>query len=134
MVNFTKLAATAKRLIEKNGRTVTITKDDRTPADPSMPWLGPDDVPTSPDGLTFQAKVAFVPATGGGLGNRRQENPSVEDLEFKQGLVAHGSLPAGTDLLTFNWLVDGLKVYRLESVEELKPADTELIYTLELAR
>lgn len=41
MVNITSLRLVAERLIETNGRTITMVKaDEITPADPAKPWRG----------------------------------------------------------------------------------------------
>lgn len=42
MANYVRLAATAKRLIEKNGQNLTFTKNSEIPADPTKPWRGSD--------------------------------------------------------------------------------------------
>lgn len=41
-INYVQLAKIAQTLIQQNGRTLTITLRSRTPADPTMPWRGPN--------------------------------------------------------------------------------------------
>ena len=40
MVDYVRLAATAKRLIDKNGREISFVKLNETPIDPNRPWKG----------------------------------------------------------------------------------------------
>ena len=40
MADFVKLAATAQRLVEANGRAVDLFRVNRTPDDPARPWRG----------------------------------------------------------------------------------------------
>ena len=59
MVDFVSLAATAQRLIEENGRSVTLFRKDRTPANAAEPWRGPD--LTAPDPVAGIGPVKVVP-------------------------------------------------------------------------
>lgn len=56
MPDYTRLAATAARLIKNNGRSITFVKLDETPADPTEPWNGPASSDT-----TLALNGVFVP-------------------------------------------------------------------------
>lgn len=43
MPDYVRLAATASRLIEKSGRSITFVKLNETADDPAKPWRGPPD-------------------------------------------------------------------------------------------
>lgn len=60
MARYDSAIATAKRLIQKDGQTVTWSKSALTPIDPDQPWLGDTSVVTN-----YTPFVCFVPASGG---------------------------------------------------------------------
>lgn len=129
MVDFTALAATAKRLVEANGRSVTLYRQSRTPAAAGQPWRGPD--LTSPDD-TEAVTMAFVPASGAGLGKMLVDRDGnlVRALD-QVGLLAATS--AGTFVVEEgDAVVDGSTVWRVVVVETLRPASTALLYVLGL--
>ena len=143
MADFVKAAATAKRLIEANGRSVTFFKLNRTAADPTKPWRGPtlDADPTSAlEGSKVTAKAAFVPASGSGFGRdardrttaaQRQEGGAGGTLvrDIKQiALVAASSMPSGTDLELFDAMRDGDRVWKIQFANILAPATTDIIW------
>jgi len=130
MVNYAKLRATAQRLIEANGRTVTLRKDDETPDGDA--WRGPDDEPTPPDGDVLTPKVVFVPPRGSGLGAIVQIDPSLFQRYEKVAIVAAASVE-DAGLEDFSTLVDSDgRTWRISSVERLQPGDVALLFTLGL--
>ncbi len=134
MVDYTRLAATAKRLIEANGRQITLRKRDRTAAAASEPWRGPDEEPTDPDGDVETAIAAIVPASGSGFGSTVVIDATLAQAFAKVALIAQGSLASGVDLREFDTVEDGTEAYRIANVEELRPASTTVIYALGLVR
>lgn len=127
-----RLAATARRLIEANGRSVTFHKVDRAAEVALQPWRGPDDVPTPPDGASITAIAVFVPV-GSGFGRTRVVDPTTQARTAQVCLVAHDSLPDGTVLEDFSTLVDGSSAFAIDSVEVLAPGGTRMIYALEVS-
>lgn len=130
MVDLTALAATAKRLVEANGRAVTLYRKSRTADDPSQPWRGPD--LTSPDD-TEAVTMAFVPASGTGMGKElfeRGEGGLVRAID-QVGLLAATS--AGSFVVEQgDSVVDGTTAWRVVAVEALKPGDAAILYVLGL--
>ena len=59
MVDYTALAATATRLIEANGRSITVLARSQLPDDSAKPWRGPD-----PDNLESTARLLIGLVTG----------------------------------------------------------------------
>ena len=140
MVDFTRLAATAKKLVEASGRNVTLYKRDRTPANPNEPWRGPDAVPTPPDGQVIgPVKVAFVPASGGGFGKILFDGDEALRVKIDQvGLLATTSATALAGITEAmiedaDTLVDGSTAYKIVTKGHLKPASTSLLFVLGLA-
>lgn len=138
MVDFASAAATAKRLIEANGRTVTLLKLNRTEADPTKPWRGPDtdaDPSAAGEGGKLVVKAAFVPARGTGFGRdiNASPNPLLSDVE-QFALIAAASLPTGTDLEDFDLMRDRSKLWRIIFAGLLAPADTDVVWEVGVGR
>lgn len=130
MADFVKLAATAKRLIEKNGRVVSLFKRSTTPANASQPWRGATALDASGNPLNVIACV--VPAAGSGFGRRRVVDGELAEAFEQVALVAASSLPADTELERFSTVVDGKRTWKIDAVDKLQPADVPLVYVLGL--
>lgn len=133
MVDYTKLAATAKRLIEANGRTITLYRRDRTPANASEPWRGPSSTPAE----TIAVVGVVVPPRGTGLSSiiRDLEGSLVKAFDevaliATDSVVAAGSTAA--DVRGCDSVSDGSRAWKIEVVEELAPGGTSLIFALGL--
>lgn len=125
MVNYVKAAATAKRLIEANGRTVVLYRKNTTPADTNKPWRQPastiNEVVASPKGI-------FYP---------------IEDKDEKDGLVrrseqrlmiAHDSLSPPEVLDDIDHVSDNGYIYKVVSAIPLQPGDVRIAYEFILKR
>lgn len=123
MVDYTRLAATAKRLVEANGRQVTLVKRDSGEGVSGKPWRGPGALPDD----TQTPKAVFV-GPGAALGTGFED--LVGDV-VKSGrsyaLVAQDSLP-GVDVSGYGFL-DGQRVAK---AHVLKPGSVVVLYALEL--
>lgn len=139
MADFTRSAALAKRLIEKNGRAVTLVKSNRTPANVNQPWRGPSTAapPASAQGGDeIDAIAVFVPTSGSGLGRRTVDDPERPHIRNATdiALVASDSLGAGADLSVFDFLRDGSKLWKITGVQELRPSSTSVLWEVGLSR
>ena len=140
MVNFAKLAATAKRLVEANGRAVDLFRVNRTPDDPARPWRGVSGSPTAPEGgyIATGLLMAFVPPTGGGFGKLLQDDDGELDVAFDQiGLLASDSLPAGVtpeDVEQADAIRDGNDIWKIVLRSHLRPASRSILFTMGLKR
>lgn len=139
MVDFVKLASTAQRLVEANGRDAVLFKKDRTPANAAEPWRGPDLTAPDPAAGIGPVKVAFVPASGSGFGKLLFDSEETLRVKIDEvGLLAVKSVtdltPAATaeDVEQSDTLRDGTHVYKIVSVGHLKPADISLLFVLGL--
>lgn len=133
MVDYARLAATAKRLIEANGRSITLLRANSTPTDASKPWRGAAaSAATALGGASITAIGVFVSPSGSQLGRTRREDGTLSVVFEQVCLVAAASLPAGTDLEEFTRVTDGGRVWRIEVVEPLNPGSTALVYSLGL--
>lgn len=124
MVDFVKLAKTAKRLIEENGRTITVQK--QGPADVTQPWREA----TTPTLTTVTGKAAFVDT--GSLGAFWVNADNVKRSE-KVALFAANN-DGGNSLEDFDQIVDGSTTWKIDRTEVLQPADIRLIYMFGVSR
>lgn len=130
MVNYVRLAAVAKRLIETNGRTVTLYRRSTTPADPTKPWRGADEDDTE----TLDVIGAFVGDTDTDLGQLLAlAGGTLTGRSGKVLLVAADSAPA-EDLESFNGVLDGDVSWAIQSIETLAPGPVILMHQLRLQR
>jgi hypothetical protein len=124
MADYVKFAETAKRLIEKNGRTLTLVKADRAPADAAKPWNGPAEpgAPVRVDGKGVQWDYKLTEIGG--------DTVKQGDKRF---LFATNSFQ-GHDLKTFNFVIDGTDEWSIANAEIVKPGDTEIIAILQVRK
>lgn len=130
MVDYARLAATTKRLIDANGRTVSIVGDVTTPADAARPMLGPDF--SAGPSLAESVIAVFVPASGGGLGQLADVlGASLKGFD-QVALIAASSVTAS--IYSFDRIIDGTDTWAIKKINVLQPADTGLLYELGLSR
>lgn len=126
MANYTRMAATAKRLIEKNGRTVTLVRLSRSALDTNKPWRGPDPDP-DPAPAAITCKAVIVPYEA-----KELEGSLIRNGD-KRAFIADTSLP-DHDLEKFDTLIDGGDTYKIVSVALFNPGDVRLLYEIQLRR
>ncbi len=111
--------ATAKRLIDKHGREITLQKMSIVPADPNNPQDGST---TAPAELVVNAvQDAYT---------EEQMDSVIErgDVKF---LVWGGT---ATDVETYDKIVDGSTKWRIISVEPIRPGTFTYLYTIQARR
>lgn len=131
-IDYTQLAATAKTLVDANGKDVTINRLDQNAADPNKPWNGPTDPGASPD-ATATVKGCFVSTDERVLGGLTIDSDLLKRTE-EVCLVAPGTVSPPFDLMTANEIVDGSVHKRITFVQRLKPATVTLLYFIGVAR
>lgn len=123
MVDFTKLAATANRLISKNGRVVTFVKNSGSAADPSKPWKGSVDSEETIDlSCVFvtpnQVRIFGLSALGDAAG--------FEDMvAFSEQLII--TFPGENNLREYQTVRDGNVNWNVTAYQFLKPATVNLL-------
>jgi len=131
-MDFVKLADVAKRLVEANGRAVTLVRYKQTPGTPSQPWKGPGSPTAAPDASVSVKAVIVSVASAQALGISVPDDDTLKRTS-QIAIVAPGSALA-EDLATMNELVDGGVRYSVSFVEKLRPAATTLLYFIGVAR
>lgn len=117
-MNEVKYIALCQRLINKNGRTVTLKKLKK-----SQGWKGDSEL--YEDALDRTLVACFVPASSGGLGN----DLVTEDLLARVNQVALVA-PTDIDLRLHNVVIDNGTSWKIEWVQTLQPANEPLLYVI----
>ena len=127
MANFVGLAATAKRLIDANGRTITVIKWGSASRDADKPHRGRREYRAA----EVSGAGVFVPRTLS-LASRAED---VEGVTRKGDYFYFAADNDDGELLeTFDAIEDGGAIWKILSVELLAPADTRVLYQIEVAR
>lgn len=133
MVDYVKLAATAKRLVDANGRTVTLLREAETKADPLKPWEGPGEEDVTPP-TEVSLKSVFVPPNTVrqfGITALGQGTEFVDLVSWTEQIAI--VFPEEYDLRTFTHMVDGDR-YGIIGLQVLKPGDTQLLAFMAVRR
>ena len=125
-------AATAKRLINKRGRSIELIRLDESAANTSRPWKGP---PSTPTEGTLPLKGVFVPPntvrqfglSALGLGTQLEDMISMSDQVI---IVAQGEV----DLRIFTEVLDDGMRWGIFASQILKPGDVTLLGFLGVRR
>ena len=124
MVDYVKLATTAKRLVEKNGRSVVLTGLEGSSVDTDKPWLGPMDAV----GVPLPISGVFVPPNTirqFGLTALGHGTEYIDLVDFSEQIMI--TFPGETDLRQYRTLVDNSQDWRIIGIQSLKPGDITLL-------
>lgn len=132
MVEYARLADTAQRLINENGRSVTLLKLSRADDDTNKPWRGSTTARSAPE-ASVTGKAVFVPLSG------------ADDLGFivdQSSGIKRGSEVAlfaanddgGNDLSLFDEIQDKGGSWKILNTQLLHPADQKILYFFEVER
>ncbi len=129
MADHSKFLALSRKLIAREGRSVTFGKLDAAAPDPSKPWKSVSNNPAS-----FAEEViaiaVFLP-DGAGFGKMIEDNELFKQSE-QMLLVAPPT--TGEDLGTYHIVVDGASRWKINVVKELKPADLTVLFAMGVSR
>ena len=123
MVDYTKLAATADRLIKANGREITFIGKSQTPADPTKPWDGPTDGTDT----KLILKGVFVPPNTVrqfGLTALGQGTEYVDLISFSEQIII--TFQGDNDLRLYTQVLDDVK-YGIVGLQVLKPGPINML-------
>lgn len=121
MVNYTRLAKDASRLIQSNGRKITFVKLNKTPADENRPWNGPS---VNDDGETnLVLSGVFVPPNAV---RQLGEGTEFRDLvTFSEQIII--TAQGENDLREFTSVIDRDDRWGIVDLQVLRPGDVSLI-------
>lgn len=126
-IDYARMAEVARRLISENGRQIIIRKLDNGPSDPSKPWRGSTDPDVGGAGLdpvTLDA-VMVPPSSLNELG-LTVRSPDLVQQASQVFIAAPPETPV--DLTPYDEVADGASIFRVVKLDELRPADTTLLY------
>jgi len=122
-LNYTRLATTAERLIEENGRSVTLLKGGEVVSDPAKPWR--DDSTTGDLSLTVIGAIV------------NYDYDEIDGDLIKRGdkrlLIAQNSVSAN-EIETFDRVLDGGVDWKIQDTKVWEPGDTRIFYDLQLRK
>ncbi len=126
--DYSDFVTTVLELISQFGRSITVNRYKQEPTDSSKPWRGPTDPIAFPDA---SASVKAVFEKGAAASSHLK---SIDpDLINRVEEVCYIG-PTTFDLMTANDIVDGGQHRRIVFVEQVKPADTVLLYIMGVLR
>lgn len=128
MADLAKAAQTAKRLIEANGRQVTLVKYGNAPQDQDKPWRGRKEYREA----EVAAYAAFVPRTMLKATIATNEQGVIREANY--ALVSAAD-DGGYELEHFNAMidVDGTE-WKLVGCELINPGSARVLYQFEVKR
>lgn len=122
-INYPRIALVAQRLIDQNGRSLTITLRGRTPSDPTKPWNGPADASSK----TIVVTGVVVPDS--------QTDPKGDLVRQGKRVAYIAALDTDPALVEeYDMLHDGADTWKIVSVDILAPGPIRLLYTLHLTQ
>lgn len=140
MPDYQKLAQTAKRLIDKSGRSITINRLERTPADVSKPWRGEAN-PRATGQVESSITTIGVFVHPDGLRDQEMTRPfgfSAIDQEllkrFNQMVLVSGAGTNFQNLEDYDEVSDGTSSWKIELVVKLQPGDVNIMSALALSK
>lgn len=138
MADHSKFLALARRLIAKEGRSVTFGKLATTSADAARPWKGPARTAGLSPPLTNEVTTiaVFLPG-GGGFSGYSDFGKLITDNDlFKNAeqLLLVAPPASGGDLSGYNVVVDGSVRWKIDAIKELKPADLTVLFAMAVNR
>jgi hypothetical protein len=127
-MDYARAVALAQRLIDKNGRTITIDQLSSVPVDANKPWKGPA-VPTV--AATASLKAVFLPVSSASeLGLFAKDDELLKRVEQVALIAADGV----NDLTAFHRITDVGSFWKVDWTRELKPGPTTILYAIGVKR
>jgi hypothetical protein len=123
MVDYVKLANTAKKLINANGREITFIGKSQAASDPSKPWDGP----TGGTDISLVLDGVFVPPNTVrqfGLTALGQGTEYVDLISFSEEIII--TFPGDNDLRNYIQVIDEV-TYGIVGIQVLKPGPLNLL-------
>jgi len=139
MADYAKFKALAKRLIESNGRPITLLKSGTTAVDVTKPWRGSTNQATNSTTSSISTIGLFVhPFLDSDLLSLVSAiNVPYNDTNDSVNVLLHADLLDGTGearVELFDLLKDGTTLYKVNKVKLLSPGNIRIAYALEVSQ
>jgi len=119
MVDYVRLQSVAQKLINENGRSMTLNRLSITSADANKPWRGTDNIledTVDLIGVFVETKTSIIDGT--------------LLKEDEKSVLANAIDSQGKDLTLFNRLIDGSDESTITKVNPLRPGDLVMMYEI----
>jgi len=119
MVDYVRLQSVAQKLINENGRSMTLNRLSITSADVNKPWRGTDNIledTVDLIGVFVETKTSIIDGT--------------LLKEDEKSVLANAIDSQGKDLTLFNRLIDGSDESTITKVNPLRPGDLVMMYEI----
>lgn len=128
-LNYTQLRQTAERLIEENGRSLTLVrKDQGNPSDPAKPWRGStdaDEISVTVIGVVIEFEKDEVDGT---LILREDKRVFISD----KSVTDEGGSAPNLQIEDYSDLIDGATRYRIINPTTIEPGDQRIYYDMQV--
>lgn len=125
MVDYTKIASTAQRLIRENGRELVFVRKPLSSADPAKPWKGSD---PEVEEITLTISGVFVPPNQirqFGLSALGQGTEFKDLIDFSEQVII--VYPGDNDLRQYKTVRDQNVNWNMIGLQYLKPGTIPLL-------
>ena len=129
MVDYARFRSLAERLIEENGRTLSLVRRDQgNPTDPAKPWRG------STEAATITVAVLGVVIDfekedfDGSLVRRGDKRILISD----QSVIDEGGGAANLQIEDYDHILDGTTRWKILDVNLIEPGDTRIMYDIQV--
>lgn len=139
MADYNKFKALAKRLIETNGRLITLLRSGNTPDNGLKPWRGSTNQATNTTITSITTIALFVhPFLDSDLLTfvSTMAVPYNDTIDIANVLI-HADLLDGVSeakIELYDYLKDGDTVYKIKKVKLLAPGNVRIAYALEVSQ
>jgi len=125
--DYNKIAETALRLIKNAGREITFLKFDNTPDDVAKPWAKNTDLRTGAASVeTKLFAISMHPTNVSDLGIKIRDDDLLKQVR-EILVIAPGKAFQG-DLKEYQEVDDGVRRFRITFMEQLRPANTTVLW------
>lgn len=129
MVDFASFRLLAERLIEANGRTLSLVRRDQgNPVDPAKPWRGSTEVGT----ITFDVKGVFIEFEkedfDGTLVRRGDKRVLIAD----KSVTDEGGSAVNLKIEDYDHILDGGVRWKIQNAELIAPGDIRIMFDLQV--
>lgn len=128
-LNYTRFRALAERLIEANGRSLSLVrKDQGNPVDPAKPWRGSTgaaDITVTVTGVVIDFEKDEVDGTVILRADKRV-------LVAAKSVTDEGGSAVNLNIEDYSDILDGGTRYRIINAQVIEPGDTRILYDLQV--
>lgn len=129
MVDYVSLADVAERLIEKNGRTISLVRRDQgNPVDSAKPWRSSteaDEITVSVLGVVIKFEKEDFDGTLVRRGDKRA-------LIAANSVTDAGGSASNLKIEDYDHIIDGTTRWKIIDAETVEPGDTRVYYDIQV--